>query len=228
MSALIAVVGGFASGIFFRSLFFTSWWPVLFILLMTALVGAFGFLKPRREYSIATVFLIFVALGMVRSAVAETPLPTLFAGDLKHRVAYEGVVVGDPDIREKSQRIALVVEKGDEKVGALAVMPLKNHVAIGDRVRVYGTLSIPQAFETENGRTFRYDKCATIFCFKCLRERKRSIHSHTITDGDMIFEGHHGECSDFFISLLYNERDALTLLANIGVAYHNSLIGDAM
>ncbi|MDP2655047.1 MAG: ComEC/Rec2 family competence protein, partial [bacterium] len=67
-------------------------------------------------------------------------------------------VVGDPDIREKSQRIALEVEKGGERVGALAVMPLKNHVAVGDRVRVYGTLSLPQAFETENGRTFRYDK----------------------------------------------------------------------
>ena len=66
--------------------------------------------------------------------------------------------MGDPDIREKNQRIALEVYKGDERVGALAVMSLKNHVAVGDRVRVYGTLLLPQAFETENGRTFRYDK----------------------------------------------------------------------
>ncbi|MDP2665850.1 MAG: ComEC/Rec2 family competence protein, partial [bacterium] len=54
--------------------------------------------------------------------------------------------------------IALEVEKGDERVGALAVMPLSARVHVGDRVRVYGTLSLPQAFETENGRTFRYDK----------------------------------------------------------------------
>ena len=114
MSALIAVVGGFASGIFFRSLFFTSWWPVVFILLMVALVGAFAFLKPRRGYSLVAVFLIFSALGMVRSAVAETSLPSVFMSDLKHRVAYEGIVVGDPDIREKNQRIALEVYKGND------------------------------------------------------------------------------------------------------------------
>src|SRR3989344_6109126 len=170
MIALIAIVSGFASGIFFRSLFFNSWWPVVFILLMVAIIyfvpkllSVYSLAPLENESSsslmgLAVVFLIFVALGMVRSAVADTPLPPSFPGDLKHRVAYEGIVVGDPDIREKSQRIPLEVYKGDEKVGALAVMPLKNHVAVGDRVRVYGALSLPQAFETENGRTFRYDK----------------------------------------------------------------------
>ncbi|MDD2658004.1 MAG: ComEC/Rec2 family competence protein, partial [Candidatus Pacebacteria bacterium] len=58
------------------------------------------------------------------------------------------------DVREKNQRIAIAV--GD--VGMLAVMPLSADVKVGDRVRVYGTLSLPQAFETDGGRTFRYDK----------------------------------------------------------------------
>ena len=162
MGALIAIVSGFAGGVFARSILFESWWPVLFIVLMAALVGVFNFLKPRRGYSLAVVFFIFVALGMVRVAIADTPAPEAFMRDVKHRVSYTGVVVGDPDIREKNQRIALEVDPpaggGDEKVGALAVMPLKNNVYVGDRIRVYGTLSLPQAFETENGRTFRYDK----------------------------------------------------------------------
>src|SRR3989344_5560939 len=137
MIALIAIVSGFASGIFFRSLFFNSWWPVVFILLMVAIIyfvpkllSVYSFPPLKTDSSsslmgLAAMFLIFVALGMVRSAVADTPLPTIFTADLKHRVAYEGIVVGDPDIREKNQRIALEVYKGDEKVGALAVMPLK-------------------------------------------------------------------------------------------------------
>jgi competence protein ComEC len=61
-------------------------------------------------------------------------------------------------VREKNQRIALKVRSGDSSAGMLAVMPLSARVAVGDRVRVYGTLSLPQAFETDGGRTFRYDK----------------------------------------------------------------------
>lgn len=158
MGILIAVVSGFASGIFFRSLFFFSWEPVAFVLLLAALLGAVAFLKPRVVYSLGAVFCLFVTFGMLRATVADTPLPEAFIKDLKHRVQYDAVVVGDPDVREKNQRIAIEVSSGGGAVGMLAVMPLSADVRVGDRVRVYGTLSLPQAFETDNGRTFRYDK----------------------------------------------------------------------
>ena len=154
MSLLIAIVSGFASGIFFRSLFIFQWEPVAFVLILVALFGAAVFWKPRLAYSLGAVFCLCVAFGMVRSAVADTPAPEAFMRDLRHRVSYEGIVVSDPDVREKNQRIG--IEVGD--VGMLAVMPLSTDVKVGDRVRVYGTLSLPQAFETDNGRTFRYDK----------------------------------------------------------------------
>ena len=154
MSVLISVTGGFVSGVGLRSLFYFGWEPAAFVMILAALLGAAAFYKPRVVYTMGTVFCLFVAFGMVRSTVADTPPPEAFVRDLKHRVSYEAVVVGDPDVREKNQRIAIQV--GD--VGMLAVMPLSARVAVGDRVRVYGTLSLPQAFETENGRTFRYDK----------------------------------------------------------------------
>ena len=40
----------------------------------------------------------------------------------------------------------------------LAVAPRFPTVAVGDRVRVSGTLEIPEAFTGDNGRVFRYDK----------------------------------------------------------------------
>lgn len=158
MGVLIAIVSGFASGIFFRSLFYFGWEPVAFAFLLAGLFASAAFLKPRLAYSLGAVFFVCGALGMVRSAVADTPAPEAFLRDLKHRVQYDAVVVGDPDVREKNQRIAIEVRSGDSTVGMLAVMPLSASVAVGDRVRVYGTLSVPQAFETDNGRTFRYDK----------------------------------------------------------------------
>jgi competence protein ComEC len=155
MREFIAVVSGFASGIFFRSLFYFGWEVVVFILILAAIfVGAMLFAESRRVYLLAAVFLLCVAFGMVRSAAADTPAPEAFMRDLRHRVSYEGTVVSDPDVREKNQRIALRVQD----TGILAVMPLSADVKVGDRVRVSGTLSLPQAFETENGRTFRYDK----------------------------------------------------------------------
>lgn len=154
MGFLIAIVSGFASGVFLRSLFYFGWEVVAFVLILAALFGAAAFWKPRLAYSLGAAFLLCVAFGMVRSNIADTPAPEAFTRDLHHRVSYDAVVVGDPDIREKNQRIAIEVQG----VGMLAVMPLTANVAVGDRVRVYGTLSLPQAFETDGGRTFRYDK----------------------------------------------------------------------
>ena len=159
MSALIAIVAGFVSGVGMRSIFVFGWEQVAFVLILAALFGAAAFLKERKIYMLGMLFCLFVALGMVRAAVADTKPPEAFMRDVKHRVSYTGVVVSDPDVREKNQRIGIEVSRGGSTAtGMLAVMPLSADVKVGDRVRVYGTLSLPQAFETENGRTFRYDK----------------------------------------------------------------------
>lgn len=158
MPVLVAVVAGFAGGIFIRSIGDVPWEVSAFVGMVAVLVGVAAFLVPRRVYSLAAVFCVCVVLGMLRATVADTPVPEAFVHDLKQRVSYEGTVVGDPDVREKNQRIALEVQSNGDTAGVLAVVPLSSDVAVGDRVRVYGTLSLPQAFETENGRTFRYDK----------------------------------------------------------------------
>ncbi|MFH1178503.1 MAG: ComEC/Rec2 family competence protein [bacterium] len=158
MNFLIAVVVGFASGVFVRSVFTFEWPVIVFVLILTILFAAAAFLKSRQIYVLGGIFCLFVALGMCRAILSDTPAPEAFMRDVKHRVSYTGIVVGDPDVREKNQRIALEVISGESITGMLAVMSLSADVRVGDRVRVYGTLSLPEAFETENGRTFRYDK----------------------------------------------------------------------
>lgn len=158
MSFLIAIVSGFASGVFLRSLF-TFEWPVsVFALLLAALLSAAAFLKPRLAYSLGAVFCIFIALGMMRASLADTPLPESFAADLRQRVSYEGVVVADPDVRDANQRVEIRVSNATESTVMLAVAPRHPSVAVGDRVYVSGTLLVPEAFLTDGGRTFRYDK----------------------------------------------------------------------
>lgn len=158
MSFLVAISTGFASGIFLRSLFFDSWWPMVFVLLFAALIGAFAFVKPRRTYVLGTLFFIFVALGMLRASLADTPLPRAFVPDLRHRVTYEGVVVSDPDVRDTNQRFQMRVTSERTTTRMLVVTSRATSVAVGERVSVSGTLLVPEAFAAEGGRVFRYDK----------------------------------------------------------------------
>jgi competence protein ComEC len=158
MTMLVAIVSGFAGGVFLRSLFNFSWEPVVFALLLATLFAAAAFLKPRLAYTTGAVFCLFIALGMMRTALADTPLPDAFARDVRHRVSYEGIVVADPDVRDANQRVAILVSKDTESVEMLAVAPRHPSVAVGDRVWVSGTLQIPEAFSDDGGRIFRYDK----------------------------------------------------------------------
>ena len=158
MSILISVVSGFASGVFVQSIFFTSWAPIGFILILVMILGTASFLKPRLLYTLGAIFCLCVSLGMIRAMVADTPLPKVFASQIKQRVSYEGIVVADPDVRDANQRVQIQVSYGGETTVMLAVAPRTPTVAVGDTVRVSGTLAVPEAFTTDGGRTFRYDK----------------------------------------------------------------------
>lgn len=158
MGVLIALVSGFASGVFLRSLFIFSWEPVVFVFLLATLFGAAAFWKPRQVYSLGAVFCLCAALGMMRASVADTPLPSTFAQDLKHRVSYDGIVIADPDVRDKNQRVEVRIESREASTNMLVVAPRFPSVMVGDTVHVSGTLEIPEPFASENGRVFRYDK----------------------------------------------------------------------
>lgn len=158
MNFLSAIVGGFASGVFLRSLFYVGWPVFAFLAFAAALWAAAFAFKSRQAYALGALFFVFVCLGGVRTAVGGVDIPQEFAADIGRRVSYSGVVTSDPDLRENHQRLFVRVHKGETETVVLAAMPLAPVVHVGDRVRVSGTLSEPEAFETENGRVFRYDK----------------------------------------------------------------------
>ncbi|MHB0865867.1 MAG: ComEC/Rec2 family competence protein [Minisyncoccota bacterium] len=158
MRLLITLVSGLASGIFFRSLFSFGWSPVVFALLLAGIFAAAAFLKPRRVYVTGAAFCICVALGMVRTSLTDSPLPSAFASDLRQRVSYDGTVVTDPDVRDANQRVEVRVTRAGESTTMLVVAPRSPVVAVGDQVHVSGTLLVPQPFASTDGRVFRYDK----------------------------------------------------------------------
>lgn len=158
MKMLVAVVAGFALGVFLRSLFFTSWWPIGFVFLLAGLFGGAAYIRPRLAYSLGAAFCLCVALGITRAALADSHLPNSFASDLHHKVSYEGVVVSDPDVRDANQRMEIKVTNGRESTILLAVAPRSTTVMVGDKVAVTGVLLTPEPFADDGGRVFRYDK----------------------------------------------------------------------
>lgn len=158
MPVLAAISLGFATGVFLRSLFVFAWPVIFFPLIPAALCAAGYFFKSRLTYASCALFFVFFSFGMLRVHIADTPLPESFRSDLRHRVSYEGVIVRDPDIRETTQRVAVHVIKESESTTILAVAPHHPSVQVGERVLVTGTLFKPEPFETDGGRTFRYDK----------------------------------------------------------------------
>lgn len=157
MSALIAIVGGFAGGVFARSLTEGNEAAVFFVL-AAGIFGAFYYFKRHAFYALAIVACLCASLGAVRVALSESPLPEAFVTQVGERVQYEGVVAADPDIRDSTQRVVLRVSKNTEATKVLAVAPRYPSVAVGERVFVSGTLALPEPFVEDNGRIFRYDK----------------------------------------------------------------------
>ena len=168
MTSLVAVVGGFAGGVFVRSLTEGNAAAVFFVL-AAGIFGAFYFFKrhPQHQksfgagqvfYTLAIAVCLSASLGATRSALSESPLPEHFIAELGERVQYGAVVVADPDVRDSTQRVQVEVTDGGATTRMLAVAPRHPSVAAGDRVFVSGTLSLPEAFADDNGRIFRYDK----------------------------------------------------------------------
>lgn len=155
---LLAGFVGFASGILCRSLFVFPAAAIVFPLLLAGVVLLVWQSARRIAYLVCALALIGTVFGMGRVMLVPDRLPESFATLLETKVALEGYVISEPDIRETTQRVTIRVREGDREAKVLAVAPLYPEIEYGDHVRVQGKMVLPEPFETETGRTFRYDR----------------------------------------------------------------------
>lgn len=108
----------------------------------------------------AILFFAYVLIFCVRvlfltQAEAGETLPR-FAGQHAEVI---GVVVNDPDRRATSLHVNIEVESinGSEAKGTLlALLPRDARLEYGDKIKVSGTITLPQPFDTDTGRQFDY------------------------------------------------------------------------
>jgi len=153
--ALTSVLG-FAGGILIASALPLPVPVSAFLILLAAGFFIAWFFGRRDAYLIPACFLLLFAFGMVRTDAVPRALPPTFASSLDAPVALEGVVVTDPDLRESNQRLTVEVREGNAQTRVLAVADRYGRFAVGDLVRVEGTLTTPEPFSTDGGRMFDY------------------------------------------------------------------------
>lgn len=155
---LYLVVIGFSLGALLRSLVVFGIAPIGFMLLVAVILVVAHHFTQARVYILVAVCVCSIALGSLRTHFVPSAVPNSFVGYVGERVTFAGVVAGDPDVRETTQRIAVSVEENGERTAILAIAPLYPSVSYGERVTISGSIERPEPFATDGGRTFRYDR----------------------------------------------------------------------
>ena len=153
-----SIVVGFFAGIFISSFLSLGWAFASVLVLVAVCVFFLSPEKTKERVTVVTVTLVAIAFGIARMHLAETKPDTSLNQYIGRDVTMVGVVFREPDVRENSTRLSVLVRTPDSEAptGVLVVAPLHSDVAYGDAVRAKGTLRLPQAFETETGRIFNY------------------------------------------------------------------------
>ncbi len=110
---------------------------------------------------------ILSVLIVVGAAAYSVFVPDTFPAPLEQvigkTVTLEGVVVRDPDLRERSTQLAVQIKAVNgvqftEGARVLLFVDVFEKSAYGDRIKIKGVLKKPEPFETDSGRTFNYPK----------------------------------------------------------------------
>ncbi len=150
-------VGGFLLGIFYASLFIVSTTLVTGFLCVALLLLVVS--RPARVFAFAALGVCALVLGMVRFDGARVHYPPQVEASVEQKVFIEGVVIGEPDVRERNIRLTVDVStfNGEAiETRMLVIAPSHSSVAYGDRISSEGKLHKPKAFESGAGRVFDY------------------------------------------------------------------------
>jgi len=118
--------------------------------------------------SLASNLVPILSIGIIAGAaawsvIAPSPATPELNTSLGVKTTVEGIVVRDPDIREKTVRLTI----RPDRVGSAMIYHNTRvivsadkfiTVSYGDRVAATGVISLPESFETASGRTFDYQK----------------------------------------------------------------------
>lgn len=159
MSSILfyTAVIGFSLGIFTKSFYTVGVFEVVWVMMVAFVLGLVWRRKSEAfsaPYVLCcSVFLFLFALGVVRMEVAGwNVINPYLESHIGTEQSYTGIVVREPDTRERSTHVYVQTEYGL----LLVTTDRFSHISYGDQLRVTGEITKPESFETDLGRTFKY------------------------------------------------------------------------
>jgi hypothetical protein len=164
---ILATTFGFISGIALASFVHitTVYFYVLsFVALLCFIYRYFVEGEDRKRLTLFSVFFLFVLVGVLRVNISNLYSQSKLSEFENKKVQIVGVVVSEPDVREKNTKLTIETEKvfttvGEREVSekVLVSVPLYPEWNYGDRVRGNVILTKPKNIESEDGRVFDYE-----------------------------------------------------------------------
>jgi competence protein ComEC len=143
-------------GVFLRSL---AYIPETFALILGAcalcvvILGAIQSKNLRIAIVVATA-LVSCGAGILRMQSAILIGDPFLTNSLGKKVQLEGIISDEPDVRATQVRVPLQITNSSVKV--LVILPAHTEIYYGEKVKVSGTIALPQSFDAGAGRQFNY------------------------------------------------------------------------
>jgi competence protein ComEC len=156
VGVLWALCGGFALGVFARSLVAVpeALLPILGVIAFAALIAGRKHPAKLRLGIIVAALCLSAGAGILRMQSAILASDPALDAQLGERVTLVGMISDAPDARATQVRVPVTLASSSVKV--LAIFPAHTEMYYGERVRVSGILRLPESFEAGAGRQFHY------------------------------------------------------------------------
>jgi len=145
----------FCLGVATASLEVVSLATIIFVLLLGLVFAILYRREDNDKYLYICILFLIFGLGLFRVEIADIKFGrSALENSLGSEVSLQGVVIKEPDARDKS--VQLYVDTGEDLV--LVTADRLTAVSYGDTINFLGKIERPESFVTDLGRVFDYPK----------------------------------------------------------------------
>lgn len=155
---ILFIIGGFFAGIVLHSYVSLSFVSTFLFLIISIVFSFVFFLEKDRMFLYGALCFCGIFLGLFRYSLSE-PKTLGLESFVGQKVVAEGILYEEGDVRESSTRLFVALDTVNGKPISqkmLAIVPRYPTFSYGDRVKLFGNISRPENFETDNGDIFNY------------------------------------------------------------------------